>query len=285
MLVDDVGMRRLEKARALVDALVPKLANDRVGAVVFAGTAAHFPLTDDKQVAAQFLHDLGPADLPGGSSLEEAIRVGACMLKPDSSDPWGGRCQGTSGPGHGGDPVPGEADDTPHNERVEEITERSKVLMLITDGADGLGGGHARSAVIDQVESAKRLGITLVVVGIGTESGGDVPELNVETGEIDGFKIGPDGRRIRSELDGDSLRKLAELGGGADRYFEIGQAEIDVAPLVAELNALTRGSLEKKSGRAMDEWYAAFLFPGFMLLVIEACLGTRKRVRYPEGNP
>ena len=49
------------------------------------------------------------------------------------------------------------------------------------------------------------------------------------------------------------------------------------------LEALTRGTLERKDERVMEELFTGFLFVGFMLLVIEACLGTRRRLRFPEG--
>lgn len=283
MLVEDVGDTRLGKARAYLDALLPKLANDRVGALVFAKAAAHFPLTDDKEVTAQFLHDLGPADLPGGSSLGEALTVGTCMLRPGAVDSWGGECASMTKRGHGGDPLPGEPDEAPATATIEEVAERSKVLVLVTDGAEGLAG-PGRAGLVAQVESAKQLGITILVIGVGTERGGDVPEID-DRGVVTGKKLDRDGRLVRSALDGESLRELAALGGDPNRYFEVGLGAVDPLPVVAALNALTRGALERKEGRAMDEWYAAFLFPGFMLLVIEACLGTRRRVRFPEGNP
>lgn len=283
MLVDDVGDARLTKAREFLDALMPRLANDRVGALVFANAAAHCPLTDDKEVTSQFLHDLGPADLPGGSRLGEALRVGSCMLRPDTSDPWGGRCAGLRGRGHGGDPLPGEVDDAPPLDVTSEVSERSKVLLIVTDGADGLSGA-ARSDLADQVEAAKKLGVTVLVIGVGTAEGGQVPEID-ERGEVAGLKTDANGRPITSRLDSDGLRDLAELAGDRNRYFEIGVGPVDPHPVVEALDALTRGALERREGRLMEEWYAAFLFPGFMLLVIEACIGTRKRLRFPEGNP
>ena len=79
------------------------------------------------------------------------------------------------------------------------------------------------------------------------------------------------------------ITSLAEAGGDPNRYIELGPGPPPVDAVVVALDALTRGSLAKRDERVMDEWYAAFLFPGFMLLLIEACLGTRRRVRFPEG--
>lgn len=285
MLVNDVGATRLAKARAFLDELLPRLVNDRVSAMVFAGTAAHFPLTDDKEVGAQFLRDLGPADLPGGSDLGEAFRVAGCVLRPDTSDPWGGRCASVRGRGHGGDPLPGEVIDTPVAAVTDEVSDRSKVFMLITDGADRDRPGDGAERARAHAQRAKELGITLIVVGVGTTTGGNVPDVD-DRGLPNGrWKYDDSGKVVRSALDPRALRDLAEAGGDANRYIELGVAPASIDAVVVALDALTRGSLTKKDQRVMDEWYAAFLFPGFMLLVIEACLGTRRRVKFPEGNP
>ena len=235
-------------------------------------------------MSAQFLRDLGPADLPGGSNLDEAFRVATCVLRPDTSDPWGGRCAGLRGRGHGGDPLPGEPTDTPVAATTEAVDDRSKVFMLITDGADRERAGDGAIAALDQAAQAKQLGVTLIVVGVGTASGGNVPDIDAE-GRPSGWKYDAQGKVVRSALDPASLRNLAEAGGDANRYIELGPGAPSVDAVVVALDALTRGALAKRDQRVMDEWYAAFLFPGFMLLVIEACLGTRRRVRFPEGNP
>lgn len=287
MLVTDVDGARLDRARAYVDALLPRLHGDRVGAMVFAGTAAHFPVTEDTQVTSQFLHDLGPADLPGGSSLPEAFRVATCMLRPDTSDPWGGRCADPTraGRGHGGDPLPGEPDDGAPPPPVEEVEDRAKVFMVITDGADRTSPGDGVREALDQAALAKQLGITLIVVGVGTPAGGNVPDVD-ENGEPNGrWKYDQEGNVVRSTLDAASLRSLAEAGGDANRYVELTAAALPIDATVQMLDALTRGKLSRKRQAAKDELYGGFVFAGFMLLLVEAALGTRRRVRFPEGNP
>ena len=75
MLVTDVAPDRLTRARELASGLLAALPGDRAAGVVFAGAAAHFPLTDDHEVTRRFIEDLGPADLPSGSNLIEALRT------------------------------------------------------------------------------------------------------------------------------------------------------------------------------------------------------------------
>jgi Ca-activated chloride channel family protein len=292
MLVDDLGGTRLDRARALVRSLFDELPDDRVAPVVFAGAAAHFPLTGDKDVAAEIMSDLGPADLPPGSDLVEALRVSKCLLRPDLGDSWDDDCGSVGGRGHGGDPLPGETYDEDGFEAATdpvETEERAKVILLITDGADGLRGGRRDDGtrLLAEIRDAVELGITVLVVGAGTDDGGAVPELDYR-GRPVGQKRDEGGNVVVSKLDAASLRLLAEAGGDAKRYvtladlpFENGR--VDPTPVVAALGALKRGALERRDERVMDELYHFFLLPGFLLLVAEACVGTRRRIRHPEG--
>ena len=56
----------------------------------------------------------------------------------------------------------------------------------------------------------------------------------------------------------------------------------DVSPLIAALERVQRGQLEKTEHGKRRDIYHWFLFPGFLLLVLEALIGLRKRVRHPE---
>ncbi len=285
MFVADVGELRVEKARRTAARLIDALPGDRIAPMVFAGAATHFPLTDDKAVSKQFLHDLGPADLPPGSDVAEAIKVASCLLRPDVKDSWNDDCAGAGGRGRGGDPLPGEDDeDAVATEEDVELEERAKVILLLTDGADGLGEDDAAMRPLEEVRRAVKLGVTVLVVGVGTAAGGNVPEIDYQ-GRPTGKKYDRAGNEVISKLDAQDLRLLAQAGGSEARYFEWGRAEPDITEITAALATLKRGALQKKDERVMEELYHFFLFPGFMLLVIEACIGTRRRVRYPERRP
>ena len=282
MLVDDVGEQRVEKARRTLGKLIDALPGDRIAPMVFAGAAAHFPLTDDKAVSKQFLNDLNSADLPVGSDVAEALKVGSCLLRPDVQDSWNDDCAGAGGRGHGGDPLPGEedADQAPSTEEVE-LDERAKVILLVTDGADGMGDGDEGMRPLEEVRRAVKLGVTVMVVGVGTDKGGTVPEIDYQ-GKPSGQKYDRNGNPVISKLDPASLRLMAQAGGSGSRSFEWGTSEPDIGAITGALATLKRGALQKKDERVMEELYHFFLFPGFMLLIIEACIGTRRRVKYPE---
>ena len=291
MLVDDVGQTllmqqkrtpasRLARARELAGALADELPDDRVGPIVFAGAAAHFPLTEDHEVALRFLHDLGPTDLPPGSNLAEVFRVSRCLLRPDLYDDLG--CARIGRRGHGGDPLPGETLDgekKPEDEDViEEKVERGKAVVIFTDG------GESDAETLKEVATARELGIAVFIVGVGTKQGGVVYEVDYEGRRTATAKVDPSGQTVTSKRDDEGMKLLAKAGGDDSRYFVATETgEVDPLPIAEALRAVNRG-LATKRVKEMKDVFEPFLFAGFMLLVIEAAISTRRRRKYPEEH-
>jgi Ca-activated chloride channel family protein len=77
MLAPDVAPSRLERARLLIQGLLDSLRGERVGLVVFAGTAfLQVPLSADYEVLNEFLPSLKPAYLPvGGTDYGAMLRA------------------------------------------------------------------------------------------------------------------------------------------------------------------------------------------------------------------
>ncbi|MHB1921334.1 MAG: VWA domain-containing protein [Chitinophagaceae bacterium] len=75
MLSQDVQPDRLERAKQLVNDLLDKMSNDRVGLVVFAGNAyLQMPLTVDFSAARMYLHTVNPDMVPTpGTDIGQAI--------------------------------------------------------------------------------------------------------------------------------------------------------------------------------------------------------------------
>jgi len=290
MLVDDVGAtremqeksikpNRLARARELATALVDELPEDRVGPVVFAGAASHFPVTEDHQVAVRFLYDLGPADLPPGSNLAEVFRVSRCLLRPDLYDDLG--CARIGRRGHGGDPLAGESldpVDKKNDDIVEEKVERGKAIVIFTDGGD------SDTEALREVATSRELGIAVFVVGIGTTQGGVVHEIDYDGKPTATPKHTKDGSTVVSKRDDAAMKLLAEAGGDPKRYFIASErGEVDPMPIVDALRAVNRGLATKKVDEKKDI-FQPFLFAGLMLLVIEAAISTRRRRKYPEEH-
>lgn len=69
MLAQDVKPSRLDRAKLLIQALLEKLKGERVGLVVFSGTAfLQSPLSSDYEILREFLPSLSPDFLPEGGT-------------------------------------------------------------------------------------------------------------------------------------------------------------------------------------------------------------------------
>jgi Ca-activated chloride channel family protein len=292
MLVDDVGPTaemaarkleptRLARARELARAVISELPGDRIAPVVFAASAAHFPLTEDHLVASNFLRDLGPADLPQGSNLAEVFRVSRCLLRPDLYEDLG--CARIGRRGHGGDALHGESLDPVPRDRdrdavIEQKVERGKAILIFTDGGD------ADPETLREVTTARELGIAVFLVGLGTPAGGLVHEIDGQTGKrLATPKRLADGSTVTSKRDDAGMTALAAASGDAHRYLIAAErGEVDPTPIVEALRAVNRG-LATKQIKDLRDIYPPFLFAALMLLVIEAAISTRRRQRYPEA--
>ncbi len=74
MLAPDVKPSRLDRAKLLIQSLLEKLAGERVGLVVFSGTAfLQSPLSADYEILREFLPALGPDFLPEGGTNYGAL--------------------------------------------------------------------------------------------------------------------------------------------------------------------------------------------------------------------
>lgn len=296
MMVDDVGptaemtakkleTTRLARARELARGVIGALRGDRIAPIVFAASAAHFPLTEDLLVASNFIRDLGPADLPQGSNLAEVFRVSRCLLRPDLYEDLG--CARIGRRGHGGDPLHGESLDPLPRERdrdgaseavIEQKVERGKAIVIFSDGGD------SDAETLREVATARELGIAVFLVGVGTVAGGVIYDVDGQTGKrTTAPKRLADGSTVTSKRDDAGMRAIAAASGDERRYLIAGErGEVDATPIVDALRAVNRG-LATKQVKDQRDIYQPLLFAGLMLLVIEAAIGTRRRQRYPEA--
>lgn len=144
-------------------------------------------------------------------------------------------------------------------EKDEEIFGKSKnpkAFVVISDGQAWSGN------VATALASARRAGIPVHVVGVGTTAGGLIPE-----------PARPDGTRppatIRAILDRNSLRQIARGGGG--EYFEIGrEPDRDVAFRI--IGSVRRRAPISGSNESVEELYWPCLFAAAIVLCLGALL-------------
>lgn len=282
---------RLDLARQLIAQLLDALPGDRVGPVVFAAAAAHFPLTEDHEVALQFFTDLGPADLPRGSDLAEALRVSQCLLRPDVGADAG--CAATIGRrGNGGRPLSGErevverkkdGDEEGDEGELVEREQRGRVIVVVSDGEEsGNEGDAGGQEAMREVRKARELGIATLFVGVGSAEGGRVYDID-DQGRRVREKRDDAGKPVVSKRQDQAMRALAAAGGDASRYLIAGDRP-DPAAITSALERVSRGLATRKTKQKRDVFHP-FVFAAVLLLAIEATISTRRRRRYPEARP
>lgn len=128
----------------------------------------------------------------------------------------------------------------------------AKSFILISDGQ--AFSGEVASAVSD----ARARGIPVFVIGVGTSTGGVIPE---SAGDVDRRSNGG-GQPIRSSLDRQSLRAIATAAGGP--YYELGRDE-DVVIAHSVIDETRRRANRQDVETTIEELY-------WLCLVVAACL-------------
>ena len=238
MYVSDVRPDRWRRSVQFLRTFAETLSwqGDRVALALFAQLAApQVRLTKDPNALFFFIDHLGehsPFRLENtttwDTNIEEGIRWGLRLVEKD--------------------------------EEVFGKNGNPKAFLVISDGQAWSG------TVANAVQNARAMKIPVHVVGIGTSTGGMIPE-----------PARPDGTRpppvIRSALDRASLVQLAVAGGG--EYFEIGD-EPDRIVAFRIVDRLRRRADVVKEVESFDELYGRFLMAAAIVLVIGTAF-LRKR--------
>jgi Ca-activated chloride channel family protein len=138
MLARDVGPDRLGRARLELDGLLERLGGDRVGLVLFGGSAeVACPLTSDVQAFRIFLRGAGPDSVPeGGTDIAAALRRAREVLESS------------------------------------ERGSRSRAVLLVSDGGALEPGADLAAAELAEA------GIRVYALGVGGRRGAPIPETD-----------------------------------------------------------------------------------------------------------
>ncbi len=87
MMATDVKPSRLDRSKLLIQSLLEQLAGERVGLVIFSGTAfLQIPLSSDYEILREFLPSLDPNYLPeGGSNYRAMLETALHSFSSDSN--------------------------------------------------------------------------------------------------------------------------------------------------------------------------------------------------------
>jgi len=136
---------------------------------------------------------------------------------------------------------------------------RNKALVLVSDGED-LGGD-----VLEAVARAKEAGVVVFTVGVGTEAGQPVPEVNAD-GKVTGYKRDESGNPVVSRLDMTTLDAIARGTGG--QSYRITPADTSLAALAAALEGMEQKALAREFSYRRKERFQIPLAIGAGLLAL-----------------
>ena len=85
MLAEDIAPNRLEKAKQIISKIIDKLGSDRVGIIIYAGSAYPLlPITTDHAAANMFLQNAGPDMVSSqGTAINEALTLAKTYYNND----------------------------------------------------------------------------------------------------------------------------------------------------------------------------------------------------------
>ena len=238
MHVRDVGANRWQRAMQFLRTLGESLRwkDDRIALALFAHVAEpQIRLTKDPNTYFFFLDHLyreSPFRLEDDPTWDTNIEQGVF---------WGMRLIEKDEELHGKSP-------------------NAKVFVLISDG-QAWSGEVARA-----MELARNRDVPIFVIGVGTSSGGLIPEpprrdpLGGVSGQPPGVRPPP----IHSSLDRESLTDIATAGGG--QYLELGrQSDRDIANRIISTTRRRAGSLGVEATGRDLYWQCLLLAAGLLV--------------------
>ena len=237
MRVTDVTPDRWQRSVSWLRTFAEVLSwrQERVALALFAHrTAPQVRLTSDPNALFFFLDHLGEEspfrledDTSWDTNIEDAIYWGVKMIDKDE-ELYGSRLS-------------------------------AKAFIVLSDGQSWSGEVERALAL------AQSRNIRVFVVGVGTTSGGFIPQLPAR-------RYREPEPPIHSVLDRESLRAIAQAGGGA--YYELGaeSGQVVALKILADIQRASRGILQRQEEFAELYWYfllAAAVLVGWGTLLLK----------------
>ncbi len=219
MRSEDFKPNRVDAAKSVADKFIDGRPNDRIGLVIFAGEAfTQCPITIDHRVLKDLLQKIDPSMLPDGTAIGNGIADAVGRLKD------------------------GQA--------------KSKIIILLTDGASNAGEIDPRTAA----EIAKTYGIRVYTICVGTGAPAPYP---VQT---------PYGLRyqmVSFAIDEGLLKDIADITGG-QAYVASNNRTLE--EIYKKIDQLEKSRIEVTSYRNAAELFPAWLNAGLLILLLELSL-------------
>ncbi|MDN4165459.1 VWA domain-containing protein [Cytophagales bacterium LB-30] len=229
MNASDVSPSRLEKVKFELKNIIKAFNSDRIGLIIFSAEAfVQCPLTYDQAALSLFIETLNTELISGGGTeFGPALRIASEKLL-----------------------------------KKEElaVSEKSKVIVLISDGEDF---GTNTEEVADEIRQS---GIRLFMLGVGTEKGSTIPSRR-------GNKRDRNGQEVISKLQPESLQQLAQKADG--EYFQISDKENETTALIQSISQIEGELREVRKIDVAANKYQWFLAAALILFFLDTLISVK----------
>ena len=243
MLAEDLQPNRMEAAKKYIDQFVSEIKDDRVGLEVFAGKPfTQSPMSFDYNVIRYYLSEISTDTIDqqrmelGGTAIGDAIVAAVNRFQNDK--------------------------------------ERTKVLVLLTDGEANVGVDPIIAA-----EHARSKGIKIYTVGLGDRDGAPLP-IDIGNGQKV-YARNPDGSLYKTKFDEETLKHIAEISGG--KYFYAGDNN-SLKKSLETINSLEKTEFETDVSITKEDHFWGFLLAGFVVAILASVLRFLPEIYYNKNT-
>ncbi len=209
MLTEDLRPNRIEAAKNVASAFIADRPNDNIGLTVFAGEAfTQCPLTTDHASLLNLLKNVRP-DLAATGLISDGTAIGMGLANAIS--------------------------------RLKDSKAKSKVVIMLTDGANNMGDISPLTAA----QIAKSLGIRVYTIGVGSK------------------------RVAAYEIDATTLKSIAATGDG---NFYLATNNKELRQIYSDIDKLEKSRILVKKFSKKYEAYQPFAIAALLMLLLEMLL-------------
>jgi len=220
MLAMDFQPNRVEAAKEVAMRFIANRPNDNIGLVVFAGESfTACPLTQDHATLINRLREMTTGIIADQTAIGSGLATAISRLKDSKT--------------------------------------KSKVIILLTDGANNTGNISPKMAA----DLAKTFGISIYTIGVGSGAGEAPYPIQTPLGTVV--------RNMPVDLDEPTMQQIADVSGGA--YFRATDNE-SLAAIYKKIDQLEKTKLSTRNYHTTYEEFFIFVLAAAFLLLLEYLL-------------
>ena len=148
----------------------------------------------------------------------------------------------------------------------DDKSKTSKLLILISDGEDHSEGAEAAA------EEAKKMGIKIITIGLGTEKGGTIPLK--KNGIVESYQRDNSGEVVITKLNEAGLTTIAKITGGG--YINGNNTKEVLEYVKSTLDKIQKTEFEATEMADFQSQFQWFLGIAFVLLYMDIFFLERK---------